>query len=131
MKKKILIIEDDIVSQHLLRNMLSQEGYKTESIMDGSDILSDLSVLKSDLILLDMMIPHLYESSDLINLYKDVTTPIIVMSSIDKEDGEYFANKIGARAFFPKPLNYLELIIKVNSILSTNSFQSSSKKNCA
>tara|TARA_B100000809_G_C15135358_1_gene530316 strand:+ start:2287 stop:2679 length:393 start_codon:yes stop_codon:yes gene_type:complete len=129
--KKILIIEDDLVSQHLLRNMLALEGYITESIMDGSDILSDLTVLKSDLILLDMMIPHLYESSDLINLYKDVTTPIIVMSSIDKEDGEYFTKKIDAQAFFPKPLNYLELIIKINSVLTTNTPKSSTRKNCA
>jgi len=131
MKKKVLIIEDDFVSQHLLRNLLAQEGYITKSIMDGSDILSDSSVLKSDLILLDMMIPHLYESADLINLYKDVTTPIIVMSSIDKEDGEYFAKKIDALAFFPKPLNYLELVLKINSILYPDTPMSSKNKNCA
>lgn len=129
--KKILIIEDDPVNQHLLRNMLSQEGYIIESIMDGLDILNDLTVLKSDLILLDMMIPHLYESSDLINLYKDINTPTIVMSSIDREDGEYFAKKIGALAFFSKPVNYLELLIKINSTLSTDSIRDSNSMNCA
>lgn len=120
MTKKILIVEDDLVNQHLLRNMLTEEGYNIKSIVDGLEILSDSHVLEADLILLDMMIPHLYESSDLINLYKDINTPIIVMSSIDKEDGEYFANKINAIAFIEKPINYLELLVRINTLLNVD-----------
>lgn len=124
MKKSILIIEDDLVNQHLLRNMLSDEGYLIKSILDGSDIIADASILTSDLILLDMMIPHLYQSSDLINIYKDLQTPIIVMSSIDKEDGEYFSRKIDALDFFEKPINYSSLLKIINSTLKKSKIKS-------
>ena len=49
-----------------------------------------------------MMIPHIYDSSELINLYKDNEAPVVVVSSIDKEDGLYFSKKINAQAFFSK-----------------------------
>jgi DNA-binding response OmpR family regulator len=111
--------------------MLTEEGYEVKSIVDGLEILSDSHILESDLILLDMMIPHLYESSDLINLYKDVSTPIIVMSSIDKEDGEYFANKINAIAFIEKPINYTELLVRVNTLLSIDTQESMKNKSRA
>lgn len=116
--KEILIIEDDEVMQLLLRNLFSDAGYKVKSIMDGTDI-NDINISKSDLIIVDMMIPHIYESSDLIDIYKGHQVPIIVVSSIDKEDGLYFTKKINAQAFFNKPFKSSELLKKVNSLLDT------------
>ena len=103
--KEILIIEDDIVMQFLLRNLFTEAGYNIKSIMDGKDLYENKDVLSADLIILDMMIPHIYDSSDLINLYKDHKSPVVVVSSIDKEDGLYFCKKISAQAFFSKPFD--------------------------
>jgi len=120
--KKIIIIEDDKVMQFLLRNLLKDAGYSVKSIVDGSEITANNKVLlMADLIILDMMIPHLYESSQLIDIYKSLETPIIVMSSIDKEDGEYFTRKINAHTFFNKPFEPEKLLNEVNIILNKRS----------
>jgi DNA-binding response OmpR family regulator len=116
--KKIVIIEDNKVIQFLLRGLLKDAGYAVTSIFDGNEITTNKKVLIADLIILDMMIPHIYESSQLINIYKDLKTPIIVISSIDKEDGEYFTKKINARSFFNKPFNPTELVKEINFILN-------------
>jgi DNA-binding response OmpR family regulator len=116
--KKILIIEDDIVMQFLLRNLFTEAGYQIKSIMDGKELYGNKDALLADLIILDMMIPHIYESSELINLYKNHKSPVIVVSSIDKDDGLYFCKKINAQAFFNKPFESKELLKKVNSILT-------------
>jgi len=110
--KEILIIEDDAVMQHLLRNLFTDAGFKVKSIMDGKDIKRE-TLSDSDLIIVDMMIPHIYESADLINLYSGQHSPIIVISSIDVDDGLYFKRKINAEAFFSKPINPSELLKEV------------------
>jgi DNA-binding response OmpR family regulator len=116
--KKIVIIEDDKVTQFLLRNLFKDAGYSVLSIMDGREIASNKELLEADLIILDMMIPHIYESSELINIYKDLETPIIVISSIDKEDGMYFTKQINAHLFIEKPLDPDALLKEVDSILN-------------
>ena len=118
--KDILIIEDDIVMQFLLRNLFTDAGYRVNSIMDGKDLADHKDIQSADLIILDMMIPHVYDSSDLIDLYKDHESPIVVVSSIDKEDGLYFCKKIDAQAFFNKPFDSSELLKKVEFLLETH-----------
>ena len=54
---------------------------------------------------------------DLINLYKDHKSPVVVISSIDKDDGLYFCKKINAQAFFSKPFDSKKLLKKVNSLI--------------
>ena len=116
--KSILIIEDDRVMQVLLRNLFIEAGYSVNSIMDGKDLIDDDEIFSTDLIIVDMMIPHLYESSDLINLYKNRKAPIIVISAIDKDDGIYFTKKINGQAFFNKPFNPKELLNTVNTLIN-------------
>jgi DNA-binding response OmpR family regulator len=118
--KQILIIEDDIVMQFLLRNLFTDAGHAVNSIMDGKDLAKHKDLKSADLIILDMMIPHVYDSSSLIELYKDNDTPIIVVSSIDEEDGLYFCKKIEAQAFFSKPFDSGKLLNKVDFLLETH-----------
>jgi DNA-binding response OmpR family regulator len=88
--------------------------------MDGKDLAKHKDLKSADLIILDMMIPHVYDSSSLIELYKDNDTPIIVVSSIDEEDGLYFCKKIEAQAFFSKPFDSGKLLNKVDFLLETH-----------
>ena len=67
-----------------------------------------------------MMLPNIYDSSELISIYQDLEIPIIVISSIDEEDGLYFAKKINALAFFKKPIDHEKFLIKVNSVLKNS-----------
>jgi DNA-binding response OmpR family regulator len=106
--------------QFLLRNLFTDAGFKVNSIMDGKELVDHKDVAAADLIILDMMIPNVYDSSSLIDAYKDHKSPIIVVSSIDEEDGLYFSKKIGAQAFFSKPFDSAKLLSKVEQLLASN-----------
>jgi DNA-binding response OmpR family regulator len=115
--KEITIIEDDKVTQYLLRTLLVKEGYKVNSILDGIDILENKKLLKGDLIILDIMLPNINDSSTLISLYEKLNIPIIVISSMDKYDGIYFTKKINAESFFNKPFDHREIVNEIKDIL--------------
>ena len=115
--KKVTIVEDDKITQYLLSSLLLKEGYEVNSIVDGLDIIENKNVLNSDLIILDIMMPNIYDSSSLISLYKNLNVPIIVMSSMDKSDGIYFTKKINGESFFTKPFDHRDIISEVNNLL--------------
>ena len=55
--QKILIVEDDIDIQELLRNFLQEVGYEISIANDGMEAISLFSTIHFDLILLDIMLP--------------------------------------------------------------------------
>ena len=115
--KKIAVVEDDKVTQYLLSSLLVKEGYKVKSISNGRDILENEKILISDLIILDIMLPNIYDSSKLISLYENLKIPIIVISSMDKYDGIYFTKKINGESYFSKPFDYRDIINEVKDLL--------------
>ena len=117
--KEITIIEDDRITQFLLKTLLLKEGYIVNCVMDGKEILEKKSLFSVDLVILDIMMPNMYDSAKLISVYQNITAPIIVMSSMDKSDGIYFTKKINAESYFTKPLDHRDIINEVNDILSS------------
>ena len=55
--KKILIIEDDISIQNVIKELLENEGYTISNAYSGTEALLLLEKEKYDLILLDLMLP--------------------------------------------------------------------------
>jgi DNA-binding response OmpR family regulator len=115
--KKIAIIEDDKVTQYLLSSLLVKEGFKVKSIIDGNEILENEKVLISDLIILDIMLPNIYDTTKLVKLYENLNIPIIVISSMDKYDGIYFTKRINGESYFSKPFDYRVIIKEVKDLL--------------
>lgn len=57
--QKILIVEDDLDIQDLLKNFLQEVGYETAIARDGMEAISLFSSAHFDLILLDIMLPKI------------------------------------------------------------------------
>lgn len=55
----ILIVEDDLDIQNLLKNFLQEVGYKTTIANDGIEAVSLFSSEYFDLILMDVMLPKI------------------------------------------------------------------------
>ena len=56
-KQRILIVDDDENIAELISLYLTKECYETKIVYDGESALSELSVFKPNLILLDLMLP--------------------------------------------------------------------------
>lgn len=119
MKKKILIIDDEVDLSSLIKEELTERGYEVFTATNGKEALDLLSTRGlPDLILLDMKMPVMngWEFSQaFIDLYGR-SCPIVVMTAAD--DSRTRAMEIGADSYLGKPFEFHELVRLIESMLS-------------
>ncbi|WP_207532671.1 response regulator transcription factor [Desertivirga arenae] len=57
MRKKVLVVEDEIDIQEIIRYLLTESGYQVGQCPNAEQFLSELQHLDPDLILMDVMLP--------------------------------------------------------------------------
>lgn len=125
---KILIVEDDIKTANLLQLYLRQAGYKAETANDGYTGLDMARKIQPDLVILDLMLPHL-DGLDICRLLRmESTVPIIILTAKSTEDDVLRGLDLGADDYIAKPFSPREVIARVKTVLrrvehNTNSGQ--------
>ncbi len=106
MKKKILIIEDDIQIGSLEEEVLNNNGYQCFRAYSGSEAVLLLEKESIDLIILDLMLPGLLGEEV---LKKSGDIPVIVVSAKTDIDDKVKMLKNGAQDYMTKPFSAREL----------------------
>ena len=122
---KILIVEDDFMSNRLLATVLTRLGYTVETAFDGISGLEKVESSPPDLILLDLNLPRMngFEvARRLKQADKTKIIPIIVVSSFAEVENRIKALEAGADDFLSKPIDQVELRARVQSILMVKKF---------
>ncbi len=104
-KKKILIIEDDRSLQNALVEIVSQEGFESESALDGEEGLSKIKTFKPDLILLDIILPKKDGFEVLSEIKKDESAkdiPVLILTNLEEVDNIQKALDLGATNYMVK-----------------------------
>jgi CheY-like chemotaxis protein len=113
----ILVVDDDTPIRSLLKQELTDAGYKVTEAANGKAALDIVRVTKPDLILLDVMMPEINGFDVAAVLKNDPDTmdiPIIILSIVeDKERGL----QIGVDRYLTKPIDTVELFRAVDSLL--------------
>jgi DNA-binding response OmpR family regulator len=112
---KILIIDDSKLILKTVSFYLQKEGYETIISEDAFQALEMIQKEKIDLIIADIMMPDL-SGLELLNLLKQFyfnTTPVILISSLDKTDVITKALAMGAVDYITKPIDFKKLGILV------------------
>ena len=105
MKKKILIIEDDIQIGSLEEEVLNNNGYQCFRAYSGSEAVLLLEKESIDLIILDLMLPAMSEEV----LKKSGDIPVIVVSAKADINDKVKMLKNGAQDYMTKPFSAREL----------------------
>ena len=118
--KKILVVEDDLVTQRVLSARLEINGYEVITAQDGEEGLKKARKESPDLVMLDLMMPKMtgYEVCRMLKFddkYKNI--PIIVLSALDQQDEREKAVKAGADAVFIKPFDLELLLVKIREFI--------------
>jgi DNA-binding response OmpR family regulator len=118
MKKKILVVDDELSICLLLENFLS-ESYEVVSINNGLEALEWLEGNLPDLILSDIQMPEMDGYDFLVNVRKrgfTKHTPIIMLSARAESKERIKSYKLGAQDYLTKPFNpeELEELVKKN-----------------
>ena len=122
MKRQILAIDDSKAIRFLLQTVLGKE-FQVVTAPDGCSAMYWLSKRNlPDLIIVDAQLPDM-ENWELIEqltssgLYGDI--PVIVLSSLGKEETAAKCMEMGIDSFFTKPFNPVELLAKVKNMTLT------------
>ncbi|HEY5560378.1 MAG TPA: response regulator transcription factor [Clostridiaceae bacterium] len=114
---KLLIVEDNKDVCLMLKEALSDAGYKVKSAYTGTEGLNEIKNHEYDLILLDIMLP--YKSGD--EILKEMRTfsqtPVIIISAKDMVGTKIDLLKLGADDYITKPFDLGEVVARVESNL--------------
>ena len=117
---RILIIEDDEEMRSLLEDVLGEEGFKTESVSNGSDGLRKVTKESFDLILTDIRMPGL-TGLDILPVIKRLQpeAPVIVITAFGNEEIHRRSVEKGAAGYLEKPIHMDKLKTLVHEMVSS------------
>jgi len=116
-KKKILIVEDEIKIARFLELELTHEGYDVEQAHDGREGLQKAQNEPFDLIILDIMLPHINGIEVLRKIRQTSTIPIIMLTAKDEVMDKVIGLDMGANDYVTKPFAIEELLARIRAAL--------------
>ncbi len=116
--KHILVIDDDRTFIELLKSYLSNQGFKVDGLIDGTEVDPFLQENQIDLILLDLMLPGEDGLSILRRLRESANYyPIIMMSASGNTVERVIGLEVGADDYLLKPVDFRELLARIRAVL--------------
>ncbi|TAF57719.1 MAG: response regulator [Oscillatoriales cyanobacterium] len=115
--QQILVVDDEPNIREMLRQSLEQEGYKVAEAINGRDAICNAKAVKPDLIILDVMMPHIDGFDVAAVLKNDPETrgiPIIIVSLTQDRERGY---RLGVDSYFTKPINVTVLLKEIGLLL--------------
>jgi signal transduction histidine kinase/DNA-binding response OmpR family regulator len=106
----VLVIDDDAVSQDLVRTMLVKEGYRVTIAGNGEDGLRIAKELHPDIITLDIAMPKMDGWSVLSALKADPAVADIPVVMVTMVDNKSMGFALGASEYLNKPINRERLV---------------------
>ena len=117
MPAKILIVDDEPPIVDMLSYNLRRANYQVVTATDGKQAVSRARQEQPDLIILDLMLPHLDGLEVCRILRREQDVPIIMLTARDAEIDRVVGLELGADDYVVKPFSVRELIARVKNVL--------------
>lgn len=112
----ILIVEDEPKIAEAIEAYLKKSGYHTLVASDGRQGLLLFENSHPDMVILDLMLPHLSGEEICKAIRRQSRIPIIMLTAKASEDNKIDGFNIGADDYMTKPFSPRELVARVNSL---------------
>lgn len=118
MKYTIVLVEDEINLNNLIKTYLEKSGYNVIQFYNGTDAINNTKI-DAHLWILDIMLPDEVSGYDIIKKIREENEqmPVIFTSARDKELDKIIGLELGSDDYLTKPYSPKELVLRVNNII--------------
>lgn len=118
MKYTIVLVEDEVNLNNLVKTYLEHAGYNVISFYTGHEALENINV-NAHLWILDIMLPDEINGYDIIKKIRETNEmmPVIFTSARDKDLDKIIGLELGSDDYITKPYSSKELVLRVNNII--------------
>jgi len=130
-RKRILVVDDHADNVEVLRARLDAKGYEVATASGGEEALQSVADSAPDLILLDVMMPHVdgkEVARRIKNDHRLPFIPIIMQTALDSTQDRVEGLDAGADDYITKPINFSELEARIRSMLRIKALQDDLEK---
>jgi two-component system phosphate regulon response regulator OmpR len=113
----LLVVDDDTRIRNLLRQFLSENGFRVTVAGTAAEARRKLAGLDFDLLVLDVMMPGETGVDLTKSLRAERDVPILMLTALSETDNRITGLEAGADDYLPKPFDPRELILRINNIL--------------
>ncbi|MGX9758641.1 response regulator transcription factor [Clostridioides difficile] len=117
MSKRILVIEDDIDIQNIIKTFLENAGYTITTANDGLDGIEKFKKQQFDLILLDILMPKIDGFVVCEMIRNESNIPIIILTALDEETDQVKGFELKVDDYITKPFSTIVLLKRVEAVL--------------
>ena len=117
---KVLVADDSILTRTMLKNILTENDYDVDEVVNGNEAVSKYDEVKPDLVLMDLVMPEkdgLSAIKDIIS--KDSSAKIIVCSADVQDFRVLEAIEAGASDYITKPFDKEKIIAVAEKCLES------------
>ena len=114
----ILVVDDDDGIRTLVKQYLNENNFLVTTSSSAENASQKVSIIKFDLIVLDIMMPGKNGLDFIIENKKTIDTPIILLTAKGEANDIIDGLEIGADDYLSKPFEPKELILRIQNILN-------------
>ena len=114
--KHIFVVDDEKNIRDILQKYIENEGYKVTLFSDGQHVYQEMLRLKPDLLIIDIMLPHVDGLELCKEIRKTSEIPIIFVSARDGEFDRILGLELGGDDYLTKPFSPRELMVRIKNI---------------
>ncbi len=116
-KKTVLIVDDEMRMRRIVCDYLGIKGFHMLEAADGLEALAILDRRPVDLILLDVMMPHMDGFETCRRIRQRSAVPVIMLTARGEEEDELAGFSAGADEYISKPFSLKILLARVEAVL--------------
>ena len=122
--KRILVVDDNADIRNLISLILTSESYEVLVVESGAEIVEKIALFNPDLLLLDIMMPHIsgFEVLESVRSLPNAqlsSIPIVMITAKSMDADVERAIALGANSYIVKPFRAAVLKQKINAELAT------------